>query len=256
MTRTALLTLLAAAVMAGCYDVQFGGNTDEVNLVPGDDDDDAFGGDDDDASDDDDATDDDDLSDDDDTTPPPPETDCSDGLDNDGDGLRDCEDPDCDLIAPCDQPTAIFHTGNVVFNGSEIECYVAGWPFDVDVDDCQTTYSSSMGAPTTVPACAVCDATFEGPNSYSVDSCASLIGQASPTSGAFGLIFTSTSQWEFYARNEDTGQWESGGFAVNDGSGTYTFTASDTVSGSPPDCDWPTDQTLGTITLTLTFAAN
>jgi hypothetical protein len=143
----------------------------------------------------------------------------------------------------------------VVFNGADIQCEVVGIPFDFDVDDCQTLYSSPLGDPTTVPSCASCDRTFEGPNTYSTDSCADLINQPSPTSGAFGFIFTSASEWEFFARDEDTGIWGSGGFAVNDGSGTFTFSASDSITGSPEDCDWPVDQTLGEITLTLTFAA-
>ena len=34
------------------------------------------------------------------------ETDCNDGEDNDGDGAVDCDDPDCALVPPCDLPEA------------------------------------------------------------------------------------------------------------------------------------------------------
>ena len=38
---------------------------------------------------------------------PPFETDCSDGIDNDGDGLVDCEDPDCFIDSSCPRLTAM-----------------------------------------------------------------------------------------------------------------------------------------------------
>ena len=62
--------------------------------------------DDDDVADDDDIADDDDVSDDDDDiTPPPPEgedpSDCTDGMDNDDDGLTDCDDDGCDGLLTC-----------------------------------------------------------------------------------------------------------------------------------------------------------
>ena len=104
-----------------------------------------------------------------------------------------------------------------------------------------------------MPVCAACDATFEGSLNYSTDSCADLIDQSSPTSTGFGFVFTSTNSWQFFARNAETGQWESGGVATNDGSGTYSFSASDVISGDPDDCD-NGDQDLGNLTLTLTFS--
>ncbi len=71
-------------------------------FIPGDDDDAAD--DDDIAPDDDDiAPDDDDIAPDDDDFVPPPE-DCADGVDNDGDGLADCEDPDCAADPACSSP--------------------------------------------------------------------------------------------------------------------------------------------------------
>lgn len=36
------------------------------------------------------------------TTPECPEVDCEDGVDNDGDGLTDCEDDDCERETPCE----------------------------------------------------------------------------------------------------------------------------------------------------------
>ena len=67
-------------------------------FVPGDDDDAADDDDDDDV-----MPDDDDVMPDDDDAAPPPET-CGDGWDNDGDGLADCDDPDCAGDPACSSP--------------------------------------------------------------------------------------------------------------------------------------------------------
>ncbi len=231
MRRIALLLLIFPTLIAmGC---RTGGG--------GDDDDDSAAGDDDD----DDATDDDDAV-------PDTETDCSDGVDEDEDGLTDCADDDCADVAPCWWPDAVDHSGDFLFDGATIECEVASFPIDIDIDDCQTAYTSSLATET--GACPVCDLTFAGDFSYSVDSCAELLDSASPTSGAFGFVFLSATEWEVYALDESTGEWASVGVAEDDGAGNKLITASEAIIDNPDECDWPKDQTLGNLTITLTWA--
>lgn len=206
---------------------------------------------DDDGADDDDGTGDDDGADDDDTVPPN-ETDCDDTLDEDQDSLTDCEDPDCAEVAPCNWPESIVHAGTFAFEGYDIDCYVGGWPIPYEVPDCLTTYDSTMGQDLTVTPCAECDRTFEGPFTYSSDTCADLIGSESPTSGAIGLVFVSDTQWEFWGLDSATGTWSVGGTATDDGSGTYVYTTSGVINETPDECEEPQD--LGNLVVSLTFA--
>ena len=179
MSRTVLMLLLSLVFVAACGPTRGGGG----------------GGDDDDSAGDDDDDDDDDAAGDDDDAVPDTETDCDDGVDEDADGATDCADDDCAEVAPCFWPDAIDHAGDFDFDGWEIECDV-GFPIDVDVDDCQTAYTSLMTEST---GCDVCDRTYAGTFAYSVDSCAELIGEDSPSSGSFGFVFHSPTQWEIYA---------------------------------------------------------
>jgi len=203
------------------------------------------GGDDDDsADDDDDATDDDDAV-------PDTETDCDDGTDEDEDGATDCADDDCAEVSPCFWPVALTHDGDFNFTGFEIECDI-GFPIDIDVDDCRTTYSSTLSTET--GACPACDRTFEGAFTYSQDSCAELLDSASPASGAFGVVFATPTTWEFFAQNEDGG-WDSIGVTEDDGSGAHVVSGADVISGNPPDCGVDDDQDLGSLAVTLTWRA-
>jgi hypothetical protein len=212
----------------------------------GDDDDDDSVGDDDDVADDDDGADDDD-------TVPDNETDCDDGIDEDEDQLTDCDDPDCAEVAPCWWPDAVDHTGTFAFDGYEIECIYLGFPVPYEVDDCDTAYTSPLTQDLTVEDCLACDRTFEGAFTYSTDTCADLIGSDSPLSGAFGFVFTSETEWEFWGINADSGEWESAGVATDDGSGNFVYQTEGVITDNPPDCD-NGDQDLGNLVITLGFS--
>jgi hypothetical protein len=61
--------------------------------------------------------------------PPAPEADCADELDDDGDGLVDCNDPDCAGDAACaGDDTAVDDTGGEDADGD-------GYPAGEDCDD-------------------------------------------------------------------------------------------------------------------------
>ena len=234
-----LVLLLSLGLLTACPSGRGGGG--------GDGDDDDNGADDDDVADDDDGADDDD-------TVPDTETSCDDGLDEDEDGLMDCEDPDCADVAPCNWPEALDHVGTVFFDGWEIEC-VFGVPFDYQVDDCATDYTSPLGTTLTVDRCEACDRTFEGPFTYSVDTCTELLPDASdpPDSGAFGMVFTSATEWEVFSINGETGLWESVGIATDDGSGTFVYQTEAVISGDPEECN-NGEQDLGNLVVTLSFS--
>ncbi len=121
------------------------------------------------------------------------------------------------------------------------------------MDDCRTTYSSALSTET--GACPTCDRTFEGAFTYSEDSCAELLDSTSPTSGAFGVNFTSATDWEFFAQGDD-GVWESIGTTTDDGAGNHSITGADVVSGNPPDCGVDDDQDLGSLAVTLVWRAS
>ncbi len=235
MTRYAHLVvlLLTLGLLTACPTGRNGGG--------GDDDDDSGPADDDDgAEDDDDAV-------------PENETDCQDGVDEDQDGVTDCEDDDCFDVAPCWWPEALDHVGDVQFDGWEIECDFMGVPVPYEVDDCATTYTSPLGMDLTVDPCASCDRTFEGPFTYSVDSCSDLLPDSPPppASGAFGLVFTSETEWQVWSQNAD-GVWNEVGAATDDGSGTFVYTAESVITDDPPDCN-NGDQDLGNLVVTLSF---
>ena len=139
------------------------------------------------------------------------------------------------------------------FVGYEIQCDVLGIPIPFDVPNCRTAFSSELADDPTLPPCPECDRTYGGAFVYSEDTCGELLEQASPTSGAFGFVFTSETEWEFFTINAESGGWESAGTAVDEGDGTYAFSTSAVLSDNPEDCDWPSDQDLGELTVTLSF---
>ena len=148
--------------------------------------------------------------------------------------------------------SAVTHSGDFQFTGFEIQCEVGGFPFDYDVDDCHTAYTSDLATETT--DCPVCDRTFSGAFAYSEDGCGDLLETASPASGAFGFIFLSVTEWEIYAIDEATGEWVSVGIAEDDGAGNHIIAGAEVISGSNDDCGWDKDQDLGSLAATLSWA--
>jgi hypothetical protein len=199
---------------------------------------------DDDATADDDAADDDaaddDTSDDDDETPtpPPPETDCEDGLDNDEDGVSDCDDSDCAAVWRCTWPHSVQHTASLHYDANAL-AELAGY------DDCDTQISSPMSDAGANPACPACDRTFTGLFTYTLDTCPTDPDNPRPTSGAYGLVFVDTASRTVFGQ-DDAGSWVNLGVATDaSGSGTYTLVRTDPVEVESFDA--------GTLQTTLTF---
>lgn len=194
---------------------------------------------DDDTSDDD--TSDDDTSDDDSTpeeTPPPPEDACEDGLDNDEDGLADCEDDDCADVFRCTWPAAQQHTATLHYDANTLAEF-AGY------NDCDTLISSAMTELLGASACPTCDRTFEGTYVYTADNCPQDPDDPRPTFGSYGIDFVDAQNRNVYGR-DDGGSWNSIGTATDAAaSGTFVLTRSDPVVIEGLD--------VGTLQTTLTF---
>jgi hypothetical protein len=218
-----LFSLFGTLVLSGCP--TRGGNNDD------DDNDDSA--DDDDVSDDDDATGDDDDA----TTPPPPETECLDGIDNDNDGLTDCEDDDCDNVIECTWPIAIGHSGSFDYEASTL-AEIAGY------SDCITAFTAGLGVEEDVNGqCPTCDRTFLGPMTYTNDTCP--IDDPRPLTTTFGIVFFTAIQWEIFT-SDGAGTWTSVGNAVATAEGQpYVLSRTDEVDYDGTDA--------GDITTLLSF---
>lgn len=190
----------------------------------GDDDDSTSVDDDDSAGDDDDAT-----------TPPPPE-DCLDGIDNDLDGLTDCDDDECAAVPQCIWPRNLSHSGSFDYEASLV-AELAGF------DDCRTDFTSPLVEETDVASqCPMCDRTFSGPMVYPFDDCPDG-DEPRPTSVSYGVVFFNDLQWEVFVQDADL-LWTSVGFAAQSGA-DYTLVRSDEVDYEGTDA--------GDIETTLTF---
>ncbi len=197
LTRIAL-ALALSLLLAACYG----------KPIPPDWDDDTTGDDDvsdDDTGDDDigdDDTGDDDTGDDDtgdDDTGPPGELDCGDDFDNDGDGLTDCSDPDCETNPLCIWPTSL-----------ELETrydFTAAVP---DLDDCETHFDSLLVHTEQEPLCTECDLTYEGQLHYTLDGCPQdvleLAGVEHPDEIRLGLVFVAQDRRQVFVQNP-MGNW-------------------------------------------------
>ena len=201
------LALALPLLLAACYGKP---------LPPDWDDDDSTG--DDDTGDDDtgdDDTGDDDTGDDD--TGPPGETDCGDDQDNDGDGLIDCADPDCEVHPLCVWPTSMEFDGSYDFT-SGVEY----------LDDCQTRFDSLLVATEDEPLCPIADLTYAGNLQYSVDGCAEdvleLTGMGHPDDIRIGLVFISQDRRQVFRSTPD-GDWADAGTAeFQQGQGLFRAT--------------------------------
>ncbi len=207
----ALLVFLAGAALVACN-------------APAPDDDDSRPGDDDAGDDDDDAGDDDDAVD--------PETACDDLVDNDGDQLTDCEDPDCADVFHCTWPDAMEHAARFQFQ-SQVE-----W-----LESCETRFSSHLVHTTDMAPQA--DRTYEGDFNYTVNSCADLLDAAGvdlPNHGAYGVRFLSEHEREIFSRDTE-GNWGSVGVATwQSGVGHYLIARDDDT------------ENIGSLHTELTFA--
>lgn len=184
------------------------------------------------------------------STGPTSESDCEDGVDEDSDGVTDCEDPDCASFWACDLPDAVDYHTFFEFRGNTIECEWIGIEYDVDIDDCSTEASGRLNMLEGPQACPDCDRSYSGPITYGTDTCSELLGVAQAPDASFGLVFLAEDQRELWAPDE-AGAW----FplvTLTRQDKLWTNTTSEDIWADPEDCD-NGDQNLGNLTVTVDF---
>jgi hypothetical protein len=146
------------------------------------------------------------------------EVDCDDGIDDDGDSLFDCDDPDCEGLELCTWPTALDLDARFDFDANSL-AELAG------VEDCLVHYTSPLTQHRPMD-CAQCDRVFRGPFHYLSDDCPADSEIPRPAEGGYGLRFDSDTAWHVYFRGLDE-VWTSMGTATDDGSDTFVFDQTD-----------------------------
>ena len=142
---------------------------------------------------------------------PVPETECADGADNDEDGAVDCDDTDCAGYFRCTLPDQMSHETLMSFDGRTIECKLAGFEFDYDVDDCVTSFTAALTHAPEDMSCEPCDRIYKGPLTWLEDSCSELLGENGPKPEVteYGVRFDSEKERTLYLNDPSTGWAES-----------------------------------------------
>lgn len=178
---------------------------------------------------------------DDDDSVPDPETDCLDQVDNDSDGLVDCEDDDCtDVTEECAWPTELGHSTSLSFDFDD-------WVEMLGQSDCVTEFTSDLSSDIYLAHnCTDCDLVYAGTFTYTADTCPDDPDNPRPTSGTFGISFGGdvSGDWEVFT-DDGTDTWSSVGVAVSDGT-SRTLQRTDPV-------DVPDYGDVGDLTTTLVF---
>jgi hypothetical protein len=205
---------------AGCVTTEQlgGGGTSPGEDSTSDDDDSQSGSDDDDSqsnSDDDDSqsnSDDDDSQsgpNDDDSDGGNQEVDCEDGLDDDGDSLIDCDDPDCEDVFHCTWPDSV-----------SIETQVIFYPNDIadsfGVGQCTLQLSGILAETDLSTPCTSCDRDFEGAVTAAGDCPPDYIDV--PQESRFGIQFLSPTERELFKWDHEASDWEALGSVQSSGS--------------------------------------
>ena len=180
-------------------------------------------------------------------TEPQPESICDDGVDNDEDGLFDCDDSDCVATNYCQWPFTIQHTFVSDFKGRTIECKWNGIKVDVDVEDCRTAFTSTL-THATDDECPQCNRTFHGAFSYSEDSCPN--PETRPAEGWFGFVFPGN-KWVLFTKDE-AGAWQEAVDLAKDDQGGYSFQSTTPVNLDNEECD-NGSQYVGDLTVKLIY---
>ena len=199
--------------------------------------------------------------------------DCTDGVDNDGDGDADCADSDCASEASCietDCDDATDNDGDGATDCDDSDCTAevfCSWPRSLDLD-LETAYSPSSlaelagynacAASITSPLardratdCTDCDRVFCGDYTYVADTCPNDPHNPKPTDGCFGFVFQTDPNadqpiggtWNLWLKQE--GAWSQVGTVVGDGSGAYTNVTVQNIQVDNVDG--------GDVTITTTF---
>ncbi len=163
-----------------------------------------------------------------------PETECDDGLDDDADGLTDCDDDDCAGVLSCDWPTSLSHSATIA--------YEASWLAELSgYNSCAVSFNGTLNTVRDDGVCGACDRTFEGAVTYTDTSCSDNPGEL-PTTLRYGIVFTSENAWAIWST--DGVSWGESGTATG-GGGTYTLSRSDPIEVDGNDA--------GDLNTTLTF---
>lgn len=168
---------------------------------------------------------------------PATESDCHDGVDEDQDGDADCADSDCASDFFCNLPDELDHTTTVDFKGRDIVCETFFGDYDVTVPDCVTAVAATLALDSSDP-CPSCDRTYSGPTRVVKDECSEVTGSAAdlPPTLAFGFVFESVDARELWAKNDTSGLWEKAVDLVDDG-GTWSYTTSEPLNTDIDGCD-------------------
>ncbi len=182
---------------------------------------------------------------------PAVETDCEDGADGDQDGAIDCEDSDCADHWSCKLPDTVRYDTVINFRGNTITCELVGIEYDVDIGDCHTVGGGPLALiDDAQQSCPDCDRTYQGPLTYTQDTCASKLGQPLPTTATFGMVFLNETQRELFAP-DDQWNWYSLGI-LEETKGVFTLSTSEDIVLDPDGCD-NGDQNIGTVSLKVDF---
>lgn len=183
---------------------------------------------------------------------PATESECKDGLDNDEDGSSDCEDSDCAEDYWCNLPDSMEHSTTVDFQGRDIICESWAGDYTDTVPDCITAIAATLTRDLSDP-CPSCDRTYSGTTRVVRDECSEITGGASelPTSLAFGFVFDGPDARELWVKNEQSGLWEKAVDLTEDG-GTWSFTTSEPLHTDVEYCD-NSPLYVGDIHATLSF---
>lgn len=154
-----------------------------------------------------------------DTDPPGPtvETACDDTLDDDGDMLTDCADPDCAAEVYCSWPADLGFETYIQYEPS-FEAELFGY----DACVVHTTARITRDRQQTCPGC---DRVFCGAFTYVTETCSAQFGEDIdlPVSGCYGLAFGNDQAWPISYINPDTSGWDALGTATPDGQGGMRY---------------------------------
>lgn len=151
--------------------------------------------------------------------PTPVETECDDTLDDDGDSLIDCDDPDCAAEVFCAWPSELDWETNIDFDASTL-AEIAGY------SDCSIVATSTLSRDRE-QTCVGCDRVLCGVFTYTTDTCPQDSALPRPADGCFGITFDDTDMsWEFQVPDAE-GAFQVVGAATGDGSGHLSLTVSD-----------------------------
>ena len=165
-----------------------------------------------------------------------PETSCDDLVDNDNDGLVDCEDDDCAAEFHCSWPDAFDHDVSIFFDASSTAEFLG-------YDDCEILANAVLSNDDP-NACPTCDRSYTGALTYPSDTC-DMIEDERPGSVTYGLVFLSETERVFYGAEAKGKAWAEIGSATVGPDGSYTMTTEENVEVEGFDA--------GDLTLVLSF---